>query len=305
MKLSKQFPLNALRVFEAAARHMSFTKAGEELGMTQTAVSYQIRLLEENIGELLFLRRTRQIELTPIGERMLPKVTDAFAVLREAIATARQDADEILEIHSTPTFASHWLARHLGTFQLAHPNIAVRLLRGSALTDFSRETADLAIRIGRGPWPGLAAHPLLRLSYSPILSPRLAESIGGMKEPADLLKLPWITDDDGRWTYWFTLAGLDAAEHTARTFDAGGVLDLETGAAMASHGVAMLSPFFLQDELASGRLIQPFELSWLDDNSYWLVYPESRRNLPKIRKFREWLEATLAPERVAMGLDAQ
>jgi len=296
MKLSKQFPLNALRVFEAAARHMSFTRAGVELGMTQTAVSYQITL---------FLRKPRQIVLTETAQRMLPKVTDAFAVLREAIATARQDADEILEIHSPPTFASHWLARHLGAFQLAHPNIAVRLLRGSVLTDFNRESADLAIRIGRGRWPGLAVHPLLRLSYSPILSPRLAESVGGMKEPADLLKLPWITDDDGRWTYWFTLAGLDAAEHTARTFDAGGVLDLETGAAMASHGVAMLSPFFLQDELASGRLIQPFELSWLDDNSYWLVYPESRRNLPKIRKFREWLEATLAPERVAMGLDAQ
>ncbi|WP_454286306.1 LysR substrate-binding domain-containing protein [Rhizobium arsenicireducens] len=305
MKLSRQFPLNALRVFEAAARHMSFTKAAEELGMTQTAVSYQVKLLEDNIGEPLFLRKPRQIALTETAERMLPKVTDAFAVLREAIATARQDADEILEIHSTPTFASHWLARHLGTFQLAHPNIAVRLLRGSVLTDFNRESADLAIRIGRGPWPGLAVHPLLRLSYSPILSPRLAESIGGMKEPADLLKLPWITDDDGRWTRWFTLAGLDAAEHTARTFDAGGVLDLETGAAMASHGVAMLSPFFLQDELASGRLIQPFELNWLDDNSYWLVYPESRRNLPKIRKFREWLEATLAPERAAMGLEAQ
>ncbi|GEO84042.1 MULTISPECIES: LysR substrate-binding domain-containing protein [Alphaproteobacteria] len=305
MKLSKQFPLNALRVFEAVGRLGSFTKAGEELGMTQTAVSYQIKLLEENIGELLFLRRPRQIALTPIGERMLPKVTEAFATLREVIDTARQNADEILEIHSTPTFASHWLARHLGAFQLAHQNIAVRLLRGSRLTDFSRETADLAIRISQAPWPGLTCHPILRLSYSPMLSPKLAESIGGVKKPVDLLKLPWITDDDGRWTRWFTQAGLDAADHTARTFDAGGALDLEAGAAMAGHGVAMLSPFYLQDELASGRLIQPFELSWLDDSTYWLVYPENRRNLPKVRKFREWLEATLAPERDAIALAAR
>src|SRR5690606_32282488 len=122
MTTSKQYPLNALKVFEAAARHLSFTRAGEELGMTQAAVSYQVKLLEDNIGEPLFLRKPRQIALTETAERMLPKVTDAFAVLREAIATARQDADEILEIHSTPTFASHWLARHLGAFQLAHPN---------------------------------------------------------------------------------------------------------------------------------------------------------------------------------------
>lgn len=302
MKLSKQFPLNALRVFEAAARHMSFTKAGEELGMTQTAVSYQIKLLEENIGELLFLRRTRQIALTPIGERLLPKVTDAFAVLREAIATARQDADEILEIHSTPTFASHWLARHLGTFQLAHPNIAVRLLRGSTLTDFSRETADLAIRIGKGPWPGIARHPLMRLSYTPMLSPRLADTIGGVKEPADLLKLPWITDDD-RWATWFALAGIDLTSNRSRLLDVGGALDLEASTAISGHGVAMLSPFYVQEELASGRLIRPFDISWIDENAYWLVYPESRRNAPKIRAFREWIEAAIAPERQAFAQD--
>ncbi|HCL67229.1 MAG TPA: LysR family transcriptional regulator, partial [Rhizobium sp.] len=148
MKLSRQFPLNALRVFEAAARHRSFTKAGEELGMTQTAVSYQVKLLEENIGEPLFLRKPRQIVLTETAERMLPKVTDAFAVLREAVANARQSADEVLEIHSVPTFASHWLARHLGTFQLQYPQIAVRLLRGTNMTDFNREPADVAIRVG-------------------------------------------------------------------------------------------------------------------------------------------------------------
>ena len=130
MKLSKQFPLNALRVFEAAARHLSFTRAGEELGMTQTAVSYQIKLLEENIGEPLFRRLPRQIALTETAERMLPKVSEGFGLLADAVAGARQSGNEVLEIHSAPTFASQWLARHLGSFQLQHPHIAVRLLRG-------------------------------------------------------------------------------------------------------------------------------------------------------------------------------
>lgn len=274
--------------------------------MTQTAVSYQIKLLEEHLGELLFVRHPRQTALTATGERMLPKVIEAFSLLGEAIANARQSADEVLEIHSVPTFASHWLARHLGNFQLQHPNIAVRLLRNITTTDFTREPADLAIRIGKGPsWPGLASHPILRLSYTPMLSPKLADSIGGVKEPSDLLKLPWISDDDGRWKLWFEMAGVGAAPSKARRLDAFGALDLETGAAVAGHGVAMLSPFYVQDELAWGRLIQPFDISWLDENTYWIVYPEGRRNLPKIRNFREWLEAAIAPQREALGLSAQ
>lgn len=293
MKLARQFPLNALRVFEAVARNGSFTKAGEELGMTQTAVSYQIKLLEENIGEVLFLRQTRQIVLTETGERMLPKTSEGFELLREAVALARRNADEVLEIHSVPTFASHWLARNLGTFQLRHPHIAVRLIRGTQKTDFVREPADIAIRIGIGPtWPGLESHPILRLSYTPMLSPELADSIGGVREPADLLKLPWITDDD-RWPIWFNAAGVDASRHTMRRLDAGGALDMEAASAISGHGVAMLSPFYVQDELTSGRLIQPFDLSWLDDKTYWLVYPQMRRNVPKIRAFRQWLLETL------------
>ncbi|PZU88880.1 MAG: LysR family transcriptional regulator [Shinella sp.] len=292
MKLSRQFPLNALRVFETVARLGNFTRAGEELGMTQTAVSYQVKLLEENIGEPLFVRQPRQVVLTDTGARMLPKVSEGFTLLADAIGEARRSGDEILEIHSTPTFASHWLARNLGTFQLEYPHIAVRLQRGTQLTDFNREHADVAIRIGNGPWQGLVCHPLVRLSYTPMLSPRLAESIGGVSQPADLLKLPLISDDD-RWKVWFVAAGVDASQSNTQKLDAFGALDLEAGAALAGHGVAMLSPFYVQDELASGRLIQPFDLSWTDEKIYWLVYPNGRRNLPKIRAFQAWLMAAL------------
>lgn len=294
MKLSRQFPLNALRVFETVARLQNFTRAGDELGMTQTAVSYQIKLLEEHLGEAVFIRKPRALQLTLAGERLLPRVTEAFGLLNDAVNQARHGADEILEIHSTPTFASHWLARNLGAFQLEYPHIAVRLQRGTQLTNFNREPADVAIRIGIGPWQGLVCHPLIRLSYTPMLSPRLAESIGGVSEPGDLLKLPLISDDDdGRWKVWFAEAGVDTLQGNTRRLNAFGALDLETGAALAGHGVAMLSPFYVQEELASGRLIQPFDLSWTDDNTYWLVYPHGRRNLPKIKAFQEWLTRAL------------
>lgn len=297
MKLSRQLPLNALRVFEAVGRLMSFTRAGEELGMTQTAVSYQIKLLEEHIGEPLFWRRPRQIGLTETGERLHPKVAEGFGLLQEAMLNATRRDHEVLEIHSSPTFASQWLARTLGGFQLEHPNIAVRLLRGSGLTDFNREPADVAIRVGQGPWPGLTCRELIRLDYTPILSPKLADSIGGVHEPADLLKLPWISHDDLRWRYWFQLAGLDAPAKSALRLDALGVLDLEAGAALSGHGVAMLSPFYVQDDLSSGRLIRPFDISWTDENTYWLVYPQSRGNQPKIKAFESWLITTLDAEK--------
>ena len=166
MKLSRKVPLNALRVFEAVARHHGFSRAAEELGMTQTAVSYQIKLLEDHVGEQLFLRQPRQIVNTETAERMLPDVTRAFELLNDAMVSARQASNETLEIHSSPTFASHWLARNLGSFQLRYPAIAVRLLRVSKITDFNRDPADISIRWGVGPWPDLDCHLLGRFSFA-------------------------------------------------------------------------------------------------------------------------------------------
>ncbi|MCX8996646.1 LysR substrate-binding domain-containing protein [Rhizobiaceae bacterium BDR2-2] len=295
MKMSRQFPLNALRVFEATARHLSFTRAGEELGMTQTAVSYQIRLLEENVGKPLFERRPRQIALTETGERLFPRVAEAFGLLTEAVRSARRTADETLEIHSVPTFAAQWLARHLGGFQLQHPDIAVRLLRAVDEKDFDRETADVAIRIGTGNWPGLVCHPILRLRYAPMLSPELAASVGGISQLSDLLALPCISSTAACWRSWFSAAGVDASGHSFPKLDAFGALDMEANAAIAGHGVAMLSPFYVQDELDSGRLIQPFDLFLEKESIYWLVYPRSRRNTYKIKAFRQWITDMLPP----------
>ncbi|PBB18576.1 transcriptional regulator GcvA [Mesorhizobium sp. WSM4313] len=287
-------PLQAIRVFEAVARHLSFTKAAQELGMTQAAASYQIKLLEERIGAPLFLRRPRQIELTEPGQRLAPAVSEAFAILGQAYAAARGGADGLLCITTVLTFASNWLAQHLGAFQLAHPALAVRLDTSSRLTDFAREDVDLAIRSGAGKWPGLEAHKLLDADFTPMLSPKLAASIGGVREPADLLRLPILDPGDIWWTQWFEAAGVTGHDLAKRPGSSMGAQAYEANAAMAGHGVAILTRSLFKNEIADGRLIQPFDLVGDDGHAYWLVYPTARRNVPKIRAFRDWLLAEIA-----------
>ncbi|MCM2473076.1 LysR family transcriptional regulator [Rhizobium sp. CG5] len=299
MKLSRQFPLNALRVFEATARQASFTKAGQELGMTQTAVSYQIKLLEESIGEPLFLRQTRRISLTEAGQRLAPKVSEAFDLLQEAVAHARNSTEGTLNIHSTATFASRWLARHIGSFQLKNPAIAVRLETAQEMIDFAQTEADVAIRAGKGDWPGLRCHSLMKVDFSPMVSPELAASIGGLSTPADLLKLRLIDPGDPWWKIWLTAAGVSGADLESRPRSRLGAQSFEAQVALAGQGVAMLTPAFYPEELAMGHLIQPFDLVCNEGSHYWLAYPESRRNAPKIRAFRDWLLGELKPSEPA------
>ncbi len=293
MKLSRQLPLNALRVFECAARRMSFTKAGEELGLTQTAVSYQIKLLEETIGEPLFLRRPRQVSLTDAGERLAPKLTEAFALMNDALASVSATSSETLSIHSTATFAQQWLSRHIGAFQLKHPTMAVRLATSSTIIDFAREEADVAIRWGKGDWPGLTVHRIMRMDFTPMLSPKLAENAGGIQEPADLLKLPIISAGDEWWAQWFTAAGIANPGLEKFPRNEFGTQTMDASIALAGQGVAILNPGHFEEDVAAGRLYQPFELTCSDGRDYWLVYPDSRRNVPKIRAFRTWITEML------------
>jgi len=289
-------PLAAVRAFEAAARHLSFTRAGEELGMTQAAVSYQIKLLEDRLGAPLFLRQPRQVVLTELGRSLAPAVGEAFELLRAAFAAARSGAQNTLTISSNPTFATQWLAPRLGSFQLAQPTLAVRLDSSTDVRDFAREEIDVSIRTGSGHWPGTAAHRLIKATFTPMLSPKLAESIGGIREPADLLKLPIIDPGDPWWPLWFKAAGIAEPSLGGRPRSQMGTQTLEATAAMAGNGVAILTPAFYQAELTAGRLIQPFDLVGYDGHAYWLVYPEARRNAPKIRAFRNWLLSTLPEE---------
>lgn len=281
-------PLAAIRCFEAAARHLSFTRAAEELGMTQAAVSYQIKLLEERCGPL-FLRRPRGVALTEAGRRLAPAVTEAFTALRAAFEDVGRAAEGVLVISAVNTFASNWLVPRLGAFQFAHPTIAVKLEVSGRLVDFTREEVDVGIRSGVGPWPGLVAHRLQPVAYTPMLSPRLLERAGPLTSPADLLKLPLVDPQDVWWARWFAAAGVDAADLDRRPDLRVGTQQLGAGVAMAGQGVAVLSPMLFREEIAGGRLVQPFPLVHHAGESYWLVYPEIRRRSPKIRAFRDWL----------------
>jgi len=294
--MSRTVPLNALRVFEAAARHGSFTRAGVELGMTQTAVSYQVKLLEETLGETLFLRQPRQVALSEAGERLLPKVAEGLGKLAEAIADLRGASEQKLHIHSTPTFALQWLSRTLGDFQLRHPNVAVRLSTSQDVIDFAKDEADVAIRWGKGDWPGLECHRVMRMNFTPMLSPALSESIGGVKTPADLLKLPIVSARDIWWRTWFSAAGIDDPDLERYPPNELGTQTIDAQIAIAGQGVAILNPGHFRAEVAAGQLFQPFELTCNDGRDYWLAYPQNRRSIPKIRAFRDWILAALPQE---------
>lgn len=283
-------PLAAIRAFEAAARLLSFTRAAEELGMTQAAVSYQIKLLEERVGEPLFLRRPRALALTEIGQRLAPEMTRSFDILRDAFAELARD-ESTLTVNTMHTFASQWLAPRLGRFQLLQPQIAVRLETTNRVVDFSREEVDVVVRAGKGVWPGLVAHRLIDVLFTPMLSPRLAASIGGVHEPADILKLPLIDARDPWWVRWLDAHGLSTDILAQQTAPSLNMQALDAEAAMDDLGVALLTPAYYRTEIATGRLIQPFDRVIDEGNSYWLAYPESRRNVPKIRKFRDWILA--------------
>ncbi|OYR15253.1 lysR substrate binding domain protein [Brucella thiophenivorans] len=287
-------PLSAIRVFESASRHASFTRAAEELGMTQAAVSYQIKLLEERVGAPLFLRKPRQVELTELGKRLAPAINEAFETMRTAFASAREDTQGVLTISAVVTFAANWLVQRLGSFQMQHPSLAVRLDTSNDMIDFSTSNIDMAIRSGKGDWPELDAHELIKAQFSPMLSPKLIESVGGIKKPADLLRLRAVDPTDPWWKIWYEAAGIEDPKIQGNAFSRYGAQHLEGRAAAAGQGVGILTPAFHEAELASGQLIQPFDLLCDDGQAYWLVYPKARKNMPKIRAFREWILGELS-----------
>ncbi|HEX8653916.1 MAG TPA: LysR substrate-binding domain-containing protein [Allosphingosinicella sp.] len=285
-------PLSAVKVFEAAARHENFTRAAAELGMTQAAVSYQIRLLEDRLGIPLFLRSKRRVTLSEAGRRAAPLVARAFDTLADAFGSVVSEDENVLAISTTQTFASNWIAPRLGAFQLARPELAVRLHTENRVIDFAREEIDVAIRSTSavGEWPGLKSHFMFRLHSTPVAAPACREAYR-IAAPEDLLRVPRLTPDDVWWSHWLRAAGLPVPDEGATAgirFDAQA---MEGQAVLSGAGVAMLTPLFWRAELASGRLIQLFDAVSVSDTAYWLVYPEHRRNQAKIRAFRDWILA--------------
>lgn len=302
-------PLTAVRAFEAAARNENFTAAAAELGMTQAAVSYQVKALEQRLGAPLFVRERGRARLTPLGSRLLPPLTQAFDTIEAAFESNRAEDESLLTITTTPTFANTWLAWCLGAFQMRHTDMAVRMTTGNEVVDLRSGDADVAIRAGTGDWEGLEKHMLVRSTFTPMASPRcIADAerkLGRKLEPADLVDLTLIGPEDDWWVQWFTDAGLEMDSVPKRR---GVRLDNQANeghAAMAGQGFALLTPFFWKGDVADGRLVVPFPdhvstRGW----AYWLVYPPERRMVPKIKRFREWLLAEIPDAARASGVQA-
>jgi LysR family transcriptional regulator, glycine cleavage system transcriptional activator len=288
-------PLAAIRAFEAAARTENFTAAAAELGMTQAAVSYQVKSLEERLGAPLFVREKGRARLTPLGARLLPALSGAFDAIEAAFASHRQEDETLLTITTTHTFANTWLAWRLGAFQMEHTDLAVRMTTSNELCDLRGGDADVAIRGGGGGWEGMDEHLLFETSFTPMASPECIEAVqrrlGRPLEPNDIPHQNRIDPSDDWWQQWFSDNGIPADESVLRR--AGIRLENQANmghAAMAGQGFALLTPLLWKGDVAAGRLCMPFpdrvsERGW----SYWLVYPKERRMVPKVKRFREWL----------------
>ena len=287
-------PLPAIRVFDAAARHGSFTAAADDLGMTQAAVSYQIKILEERVGAPLFERYARGVGLTKVGRKLNQRSSAALDILADAYADAKGAHAGSLSISVIPTFATNFLAQRLGQFQLDNPDIAVCMEISEALVDFASSDVDIAVRGGYGAWDGLVSQLILPTVFTPMLSPDLLEKAGMLGTPRDLLELPILSQGDPWWQLWLSMVGISDPVSSTPSARSMGPQVVEAGAAVAGHGVAMLTPAFFQSELDRGALIQPFDQVGDDGSGYWLVYPESRRNAVKIKKFRSWIEKETA-----------
>ena len=287
-------PLPAVRAFEAAARHGTFSAAAGELGITQAAVSYQVRVLEERLGAPLFLRIGRRVTLTPAGARAAARLSLALDEIDAAFQELRGNDDDVLRLTATATMANGWLARHLGRFQAEQPGLDIRLDATDRLVDFAGEDVDVAIRSGRGDWPGLSADRLFDLDFAPACHPSQVAHLPRPIAPAQALHLRRINPGDRWWDVWLKAQGL-----TAAAAPAGGIrMDsqhAEGQAALAGHGLAMLTPALWRSELAAGQLVLPFEHVATEGEAYWIVCATGRRTARKIVRFRRWiLDATKA-----------
>jgi LysR family glycine cleavage system transcriptional activator len=286
-------PLETFRFFEAAARHLNFTRAAEEMHVTHGAVSQRIKGLEEHLGTPLFRRSGRGILLTDEGRRLLERVQAAIGEITEGVEAIRpNDADRVLTISTVPCLAAYWLLPRLADFNEHHPDMQVNIRATLSLTDFSRDGVDMAVRFGPGKWAGLISIKLRDEELVPVCSPTFQH--GRLpRVPADLLKMPLLHSERQPWSIWFEAVGVDYR-------DAGrgpryGDENLLLPAAMGGLGVALARASLVEAELASGRLVRLFSRSVPTRYSYFIVYPPRSASSGKIQVFQEWLLEQVRP----------
>ena len=283
-------PLNNLKAFDAAARHESFTRAAEELCVTQGAVSQQVKALEEALGIKLFNRERQRLIITEAGRDYLTIVRDALD--RIALGTERllqrQNAG-VLTVSTSPDFAAKWLVHRLGNFAEAHSDIDLRVSATMHHVDFAREEVDLAVRHGDGNWPGLDTVQLSAEQLFAICSPKLLSG-RRLAKPADILRFPLIhLDSRADWTKWLRVAGIsdDNVRHGPVLNRASMVID----AAIDGQGIPLARTTLAAWDLLNGRLVRPFAEALRLSKTYWIVCPKAVSNVPKVATFRNWILA--------------
>lgn len=288
-----RLPLTALRVFEAAARHESFLQAAEELAITPGAVSRSIKALEADLAVRLFERFNRAVRLTETGRRLAVGVRQGLTRIEDAVAEVKTARPAVLAVTAMHSFAARWLVPRLHLFNERHPDIQVMIAASDLPVDLVRDPFDIAIRFGRGPYPGFTAQKLISLFMFPVCSPRLLEQTP-LRHPRDLANAQILADvylaaAEPDWGEWLALAG--APEVDWRRGQQFSNIYLAIEAAIAGRGVALAERALVLDELASGRLVKPFAIELLSPHSQWILTLPEKADRPDVRRFRTWLIA--------------
>lgn len=290
----------ALRTFEAAARHLNFTRAADEVGLTPAAVSYQIKDIEDQLGVVLFTRTSRSIQLTPAGAVLFEATADALDTLHRAAGRARRLTRSAahLRVSLSPRFATNWLLPKLSRFRAAHPGLELTFDISDALRSFEADDIDVAIRFGTGQYEGAHADRLFELSIVPVCSPKLLETGPPLNEPRDLFNhtlcyVDWKTDTMTwpNWRMWMAAAGIDDFDDSRCVgfSDSGYVVQ----AVMEGGAVGLADLDMIAADLAQGRLVRLFDIgvSMAPTYAYHLVYPQGSSEDPRVVAFRQWLLA--------------
>jgi LysR family glycine cleavage system transcriptional activator len=297
-------PLNPLRAFEVAARHLSFTRAAEELFVTPSAVSHQIKTLEESLGIALFTRDAKSLSLTAAGKAYLPGVQQAFKQLAHATHQLQTHGMPALKINIPPTFAVKWLIPRMDRFMKAHPDIDLKVSTSNHTVDFSREDFDLSVRYGRGNYPGLHSELCLPVEVFPVCSPALMRGEHPLLTPADLKHHTLLHDDstytdvsNPNWAMWLEHAGVTGIDATrGPSFWPS---HLVINAAIDGLGVALAKKNWVVKDLADGLLVRPFDISLPVEFSYFIVYPQERVEDRRIAAFVDWVRQEVAGDQAA------
>ena len=288
-------PLNGVKAFEAAARSESFTRAAEELSVTQGAISHQVKALETTLGLKLFHRERQRLMLTEAGRDYLIVIRDALdqiAAGTERLLQRQQSG--VLTVSTSPDFAAKWLVNRLGSFAEKHPGVDLRVSAATHCVDFARDDVDVAIRHGDGNWPGLDVRRLYSERLFPVCSPKLVTGRNRIRKAADILKFPLLRLEDAKnWTRLFEAAGVKADVGPGPVLNRASML---IDAAIDGQGIALARTALAAWDLVNGRLVRPIDVSLRMANTYWFVCPKAVSNVPKVAAFRDWVFAEVAAD---------